>query len=71
MSELMDAIREALDLRKGEAPRDTFDVGDLVACFPQLKVFEAAAVKNTLRANWKFLGLAPVAVGTGIWRFGT
>ena len=59
MSELMDAIREALDLRKSDAPRDTFDASDLIACFPLLKSFKAEEISKTLRAYWKFLGLAP------------
>ena len=69
MSEIMDAIREALDLRKSEEPQATFDVGDLIACFSQLEIFEAEEIKKTLRANWKFLGLAPAAVGISLWRF--
>ena len=67
MSELMDSIREAIDLRKSEEPQATFDAGDLVASFPQLKIFEAEEVKKTLRAKWRFLGLAPASVGMGLW----
>jgi len=70
MSELMDAIREAIDPRKSEKPQATFDVGDLVARLPQLKILEAEKVKKTLRAIWKFSGLAPAAVDMGLWRFG-
>ena len=70
MSELMDAIREAIDPRKSKKPQATFDVGDLVARLPQLKILEAEKVKKTLRAIWKFSGLSPGAVDMGLWRFG-
>jgi len=66
----MDIIREALYLRKSEAPASTFDIGDLVAEYSLLSKFKAEDIENILHANMRVLGVAPADIARGEWRFG-
>ena len=67
--ELLDALREALYLRRSEEPRSAFGVGDLVACNLLLSQFKAADIEKTLHSNMAFLQIVLARRATDLRQF--